>query len=353
MPVVAVLTLDSERSQLARLLTESGYLAVAISPKPVREGQLGPLIAALACDFAVADVDAAVGIDPALVDLWHLVSSAQMPRAIAIAGLAPGRADFDDLAVLVQRILEDEAVPTRLPVFDDAETSVASLDLATWKLHTATGLTETESGHRDVGGGARSELLVALATVVAEDDQALMMLETASQYDEPDSPVGLVTMGMPTVGVPLDDQLDVSAEVTAGCADGVLVPIVAVTMEAGWLEDVRRWASAVTSRPEDRLVLRDINGLPAVEDLTVVLASKGHELLVRAGRASIRQGPALLTAPGVGHDNMASPFRAWPTYVGQPVAAGEQCWRVHSEIHAESGDAVMPSHIWVAPLPFD
>jgi hypothetical protein len=124
-------------------------------------------------------------------------------------------------------------------------------------------------------------------------------------------------------------------------------------MEAGWLEDVRRWASAVTSRPEDRLVLRDINGLPAVEDLTVVLASKGHELLVRAGGASIRQGPALLTAPGVGHDNMASPFRAWPTYVGQPVAAGEQCWRVHSEIHAESGDAVMPSHIWVAPLPFD
>lgn len=352
MAVIALIAPDPKASSLLESLGEQGHMVIPIAPAPDVEGQLGPGVAALACDFVLVEISARIGIDQAVVEVWQWVEQAQMPRAVVVSGLAEGFADFDDLVALAQRLFNSEAVAVRLPVYDDDHHAVASLDVSTLLIHDESGTRPSEEGHRSVSAGSRSELCAALAAVVPDDDLASELL-AATIETEGDSAGGVVLLPTPMVGPPDGAVKDVSTAVTEAIGEGSLVPVVAATTENAWTADVSRWVRSETQGPTQRLLYRDCDDNPTVSGVAVVLASQGRGALVRCLSGSVQQGEALLTAPGMGRNHTPTPFRAWPTYVTNARELGDNCWDVRSEIQAEAGDALVDSPTWVVPLPVD
>lgn len=351
MAVVAVIGPNPQASSLLDALQDGGHVAVPIAPAREVEGQLGPGVAALACDFVLAEVSAAVGIDQPLADLWQWVEQAQMPRAVVVSGLAAGLADFEDLSALAQRLLNPEALATRLPVYDDDHRTVASLDVSTLLIHDGSGTRTSEAGHRSVIAGFRSEMFAALAAIVPDDQLAQQLLAATIENDDDTEGSGVVRLPIPTVGPPEGNVWDVSAAVTAGVAEGALVPIVAATSDHAWAADVHLWVQSIAQGPTERLLLRDCDGNPTTSVAGVVLATQGRRVLLRSLNGSPHEGEAMLTAPGMGQNLAPTPFRAWPTYVTNAREMGADCWDVRSEIQAEPGDALAGSHTWIVPLP--
>jgi hypothetical protein len=62
-------------------------------------------------DLFVLLVDTRSGISPAMVELWNLVQERQVPRAMLVQGIATDGADFDDIVLIGNRILEKFATP--------------------------------------------------------------------------------------------------------------------------------------------------------------------------------------------------------------------------------------------------
>lgn len=358
MAVVALIGPAPEQSHLAVAFDQFEHVVVPIAIAPEVEGQLGPAIAALACDLVIVEIDARIGLNRPVVDLWRWVEQAQMPRVIVVSGIGGERADFDDLTTLAQHLLEAEALATRLPVFDDDHHAVASLNLTNLVIHSALGIHPSESGHQQVVGGARSELLAALATVVTDDEHAMRLLGAAARVGQEPDDAGVVSLPMPVVGVPNggagvpnDPVWDVSTALADAVAHGAIVPILAATAENAWCTDIDHWVTSISADAAQRLVLRNEAGEPVSAAASVVLHSQGRQVLVRTLQGTPREGSAMLTAPGLGRDQTPEPFRAWPTHVTELQHLGAGCWHLRSEIQAEAGDALVGSHTWVQPLP--
>ncbi|MGN6688307.1 MAG: elongation factor G-like protein EF-G2, partial [Actinomycetales bacterium] len=81
---------------------------------------VGDLRAGLrAADAALFVVSAADGVDASTQLLWEECAAVGMPRAVVVSKLDAGRADFDDMVAIAQRVFGDGVLPLYLPVHAD------------------------------------------------------------------------------------------------------------------------------------------------------------------------------------------------------------------------------------------
>lgn len=361
-PVVGLLGPAVQTSDLGDRLRRSGNTVVPVALTHGAESVASASVALLACDLVVAELPAAIGLDERTAQLWDRLSFIGMPRVVVISGLREGLADYDDLAAIAQRVLGEDAVPVRLPVFDDDDQPVASLDLCRAVLDTQTGTIPAEQGHLSVAAGDLSALLSMVAALVADDAAAqeyLALLETmaSSEEDQPGAPdtAGVIHLGMP---VPRQQPSAVPqrlvGDVAQAVGEGLLIPIVADTAESGWLGDVATW-SATDSIPADRLVRRDVDGDPTEGWAGVVLAVDGETALLRPVYGRIETGYALITAVGSDATGAPVPHRAWPTEL-QPLGGPQGIADDETEprwwstsVRMSVGDTVASGHVWLVP----
>ena len=383
-PVVAILGPAVQRTDLVSRIRQAGATAVPLVAARGSDGEAAALVAALACDLVVVELAASVGLDGQTPRIWERLGFAGMPRVVVVSGLGAGATDFDDLAAIAQRVLGEDAVPVRLPVFDDDEKPVASLDLRSAVVETPTGPFPAEAGHLTVAAGDLSALVSVVAASVVDDDAAanyiMLLAELANDADQsaaaPEvgeanqagitSPSGTIHLGMPGVPhsgaePPLRAAADQGATLPAGLgadvadavSEGLLCPIVVDTPDGGWLRDIHAWGMTASS-PADRLVRRDAHNDPTDGWAGVVLAVDGETALLRPVFGSIEAGYALITAVGCDEDSTPVPHRAWPTDL-RPIGDHPDDGDHHTPrwwattVRMSVGDTVAGRHVWLVP----
>lgn len=363
-PTVAVLGPSPGNSTLPGHLATQGITSVPLPPASSPESRAAAVVAALACDLVALELPAGVGIDAGTPQVWQWLASAGMPRMVVVTGLGDGSADFDDLVAIAQRVLGEDCVPVRLPVFDDDERPAASLDLSRGLLDTLQGQMQAETGHLTVAAGDLSALLSALSTTVPDDATATEYLSRLHGLDEQlpgEPPVGgAVHLGMPQVGhggSALPKRMP--GDVADAVHEGLLAPIVAATGEGAWVRDAAKWGQSTTT-PADRLVRRDVHGEPTGGWAGVVLASAGDSALIRPVYGEPEPGYALITAVGSDRAGAPVPHRAWPTELGpwgeagqrhatEPPGAPRRPGWWSTTVRMAAGDTVAQAHVWLIP----
>ena len=355
-PVVALLGPAVSDSVLTARLSQAGAVAVPLTTPTTAEDRAAVVIAALACDLAVLDLPASLGLDSQTPLLWERLGSAGLPRVVVVSGLDAATADFDDLAAIAQRVLGEDSIPVRLPVFDDdGHTPVASLDLARATLNTADGAVPAEDAHLEVAAGDLSALLSVVAATVPDDAAADDYMRLLGRYAEASAPRapesdGTTMLGMPAPGRTGGLPSRLPRDVASAVAEGTLVPIVADTAEGAWVDELGAWA-ADAGTPADRLVRRDADGTPADGWAAVVLALSGGQAMVRPVYGTPGAGYALITAVGSDVEGAAVPHRAWPTELNPADGTDEQpgiSWWT-SAVRMSVGDTVASGHAWLVP----
>ena len=324
------------------------------------------LIAALACDLAVVELPAPVGLDAQTPHVWELLGVAGLPRAVVVSRLGAATADFDDIAAIAQRMLGEECVAVRLPVFDDDDSPAASLDLTRGVLDTVQGQVAAEGAHLTVAAGDLSALLSVMAAAVPDDVAAGRYIELLAKYsDQPQlqqSDTGTsILLGMPSLpDAPAGLPSQLASDVAAVVSEGLLVPIVADSPEGAWVHDLAAW-TAGGGAPEDRLVRRDADGQPTDGWAGVVLAVVDETALIRPVYGAPAAGYALITAVGSDADGTPVPHRAWPTELALladgpapdgpapdgPATDSPQWWA--TTVRMSVGDTVASGHVWLVP----
>lgn len=104
--------------------------ALAVAAASVGDG--GECVAGLtagltACDLVLAVVDGDVGIDAHFAATWARLTEGHVPRCLLVQHSVSGRADFAEVAAMVERVTGDDFVTRYLPLADDDGTSVAGV----------------------------------------------------------------------------------------------------------------------------------------------------------------------------------------------------------------------------------
>lgn len=356
-PVVALLGPAITESTLPDKLRQSGALPVPLpSPRSPEEGAAA-LVAALGCDLVVAELPAPVGLDAHTPRIWELLGLAGLPRVVVVSGLGAATADFDDIAAIAQRLLGEDCVPVRLPVFDDdGDAPVASLDLTRGVLDTRQGQIATESAHLRVAAGDLSALLSVMAATVPDDTAAEEYVALLEEYSDEPQPADMtattpILLGMPSRADAAVVPARLAPDVAGTVAEGLLAPIVADTADGAWVNDVRAWGD-VGGTPADRLVRRDADGEPTDGWAGVVLAVVGETALIRPIYGDPADGYALITAVGSDESGAPVPLRAWPTElrgIGRHDAdSGQPRWWA-TTVRMSVGDTVAGGQVWLVP----
>lgn len=274
--------------------------------------------------------------------IWRWLEASGLSRVVAVTGLSSASPDFDDLTAIAQRVLAEDCLPVHLPVLDDNEEPVASLDLTRSHLNTATERRPAEAGHLAAAQGDLSALLSVLAASVSDDGAAV-------QYERELNSLGEVVGPLLSTASDTNRARDLAELV----AEGVVAPVVAHTPDEAWINDLPAWRS--TAPPSDRLVRRDEHDKPAQGWAAVVLSTEGDRTLARGVFESPKPGPAMITAVGADAQGRPVPLRAWPTSLeaavdvatGLNVSADLALWS--SAVTTHLGDTLAEAHIWLLP----
>lgn len=317
---------------------------MAVVPTLVRQADAASSITvALACDIAVIDLSAEVGIDALTPTIWRWLEAAGMPRVVAVTGLGLATPDFDDLAAIAQRVLGEECLPVYLPVLDDGEVPVASLDLTRSVLTTTTDQRTAEVGHLSVTQGDLSALLSVLSATVDDETAAAQYLRELNSLGE--------VVGPSLIPTPETDR---AGDLAAVVAEGLVAPVVAHTPDAAWVRDLPTWISPAL--PSERLVRRDEEAAPTQGWAAVVLTADDGLALTRSVFDSPMPGPAMITAVGTDAQGRPVPLRAWPTsldaatpdvFAESDSPADLTLWS--SAVTTQVGDTLAEGHIWLLP----
>lgn len=82
-----------------------------------------------ASDAGVHLLSARDGMDGRWLPAWQMLIESGTPRFVAVTDLRPADLDVVDATAIASRVLEEEILPAALPLLDDDETPVATLDL--------------------------------------------------------------------------------------------------------------------------------------------------------------------------------------------------------------------------------
>lgn len=131
------------------------------------------LTAADACVFVI---DGNVGMNPAIIDLFREAQDLSLPIHIAVSHSVDGRADFDEVLAIVQRVLDPDAIGRYLPIESDEGDGIAGLfDLLATDLHVLTNgeieIRSSDPEHVNLTVDKRADVIEILAHSGLSDEQ--------------------------------------------------------------------------------------------------------------------------------------------------------------------------------------
>lgn len=158
---------NSEYSPFARF-ENPNLLAIVHRPSQADQRILD------SCDGFVASLDGAAGVDPKIIEMWSAARDATLPRHILASNVVGGRADFDELCAISNRVLEPDLLVRYLPIDSDDELSLTGVyDLLTSEIHAivnAKWITKAaDPEHIAITSSAREDLFDQLAYLGLDD----------------------------------------------------------------------------------------------------------------------------------------------------------------------------------------
>jgi elongation factor G len=138
---------------------------------------VGDLRAGLrAGDAALFVVSAADGVDSATALLWEECAAVGMPRAVVVTKLDNGRADFDDMVAMCQRVFGEGVAPLYLPLHAEDGAPAGLIGLLSQQVFdysSGTRVTrEPDPEHLPLIRGARDALIEGI--IAESEDESLM-----------------------------------------------------------------------------------------------------------------------------------------------------------------------------------
>jgi hypothetical protein len=130
-------------------------------------------------------ISAKTGISTAIIELWTRVSDRQIPRMIIVNGLEFSEIDFDDIVLIINRVLENVVTPF-LVLHDELGEPSGLISIAD-------GLVHDYSGNQETNYQADDELL----TLVKDFREELTL--ALSEMDESAYREGIVVPALPYV----------------------------------------------------------------------------------------------------------------------------------------------------------
>jgi len=139
-----------------------------------------------ACDAFMLVINAKTGVSGAMIELWNRVSDRQIPRMILVNGLELSEIDFDDIVLIINRVLENVVTPY-LVLHDEVGEPSGLISIADGNVH-------DYSGTEEINYKADDELL----NLVTEFREELML--ALSEMDESAYQQGIVVPALPYIG---------------------------------------------------------------------------------------------------------------------------------------------------------
>jgi translation elongation factor EF-G len=87
-----------------------------------------------ALDAFALIVNAKTGVSPAMIDLWAHIAERQIPRLVIVNGLELSEIDFDDIVLILNRVLENVITPY-LVLHDELGEPTGLISLADGIIH--------------------------------------------------------------------------------------------------------------------------------------------------------------------------------------------------------------------------
>lgn len=126
---------SAEAQRLAPLLSKQ-FLVAKLEGKsfaPEKSKELLKDISAVALL-----INAKSGVSQAMIDFWNYISERQFPRMVIINGLSMNEIDFDDIVLIVNRVLEQGVTPY-LVLHDEVGEPVGLISLDSKEVHDYSG----------------------------------------------------------------------------------------------------------------------------------------------------------------------------------------------------------------------
>lgn len=164
----------------------------------------------LAADAVVLVIDGNLGLSPAVIDIWRTMSDWDVPRQIAVVNSVTGRADFDEVVAICERVLEDALVVRYLPLENDDSTGVDGIyDILTSELHVRTQdgaqIRSADPEHVALTAEKRDVLIEDIAHSAMTDEQ-LEGIATGLPISIPAVEQAWINSGLVNVA-PIDDAI--------------------------------------------------------------------------------------------------------------------------------------------------
>jgi len=138
-----------------------------------------------ACDAFMLVINAKTGVSGAMIELWNRVSDRQIPRMILVNGLELSEIDFDDIVLIINRVLENVVTPY-LVLHDEVGEPSGLISIADGNVH-------DYSGTEEINYKADDELL----NLVTDFREELML--ALSEMDESAYQQGIVVPALPYI----------------------------------------------------------------------------------------------------------------------------------------------------------
>lgn len=166
----------------------------------------------LASDGIVLVIDGNQGVAPAVIDTWRELKDWDIPRHLGVLNSVTGRADFDEVVAIGERVLDDSLMVRFLPVENDASDGIDGMyDILTSELHvlTANGIFIRGSDPEHVALTAdKREVLIEDIAHHSQSDELLNALTTGMPMSIPALEAAWNTPGIVSA-TPLDDNVGV------------------------------------------------------------------------------------------------------------------------------------------------
>lgn len=130
----------------------------------------------LSCDALILTLDGNLGLGPEVIDMWRQASEWDIPRLITVVNSVTGRADFDEVVAISERVLDDSVVVRYLPLENDDSNGVDGIyDILTSELHvkspTGPQIRSAEPEHVALTADKREILIEDIAHAAMSDEQ--------------------------------------------------------------------------------------------------------------------------------------------------------------------------------------